>query len=141
MGFLQGLAGNMQQMDAAQAAAEYGPWLLEGEQVHQAYRTIRDGFCITDRRIITMDRQGATGKKARVRSISLAAIIDVTAETAGAGIDDSEITITYVVTPNRRANTLAYDTHHFEFPKSFDIAGLYRYLMSVAHHNVDQLNR
>ncbi|WP_191563595.1 PH domain-containing protein [Janibacter melonis] len=140
MGFLQGLAGNMQQIDPQQAHAEYGQWLLEGEQIQHAFRMLRDGFCITNRRVLTLDHQGATGKKTRVKSISLQSVIDVTAETAGGGMDDSEITLTYIVTPNRRSPNLAYDTYRFEFPKSFDIAWLYRYFMWIAQDNVDRLN-
>ena len=56
MGIFQGLAGNMQQIDQQQAVAEYGPWLLEGEQVQSAYKMLRDGFCITNHRINAADR-------------------------------------------------------------------------------------
>ena len=61
MGIFQGLAGNMQQMDPQQAQAEYAPWLLPGEQIHNAFRMLRDGFCITNLRIITL---GISGKRA-----------------------------------------------------------------------------
>lgn len=141
MGILQGLAGNMQQIDPHQAMQEYGPWLLQGEQVQSAFRMLRDGFCITTSRIITVDRQGATGKKTRIKSIPLHAIVDVTAETAGSGMDDSEITITYVATPWMKSHNAAYATYTFEFPRSFDIAGLYRYLMTIAHANVARINQ
>lgn len=130
----------MQEIDAGQAHAEYGAWLLQGEQIQSAYRMVRDGFCITDQRVITLDHQGATGKKTRVKSISLASIVDVTAETAGA-MDDSEITIVYISTPRRAAPQVAYDSYTFEFPRNFDIAALYRYFMSIAAHNVHELNR
>ena len=67
--------------------------------------------------------------------------MDVTAETAGGGVDDSEITITYVVTPYLRAHTLQYGEYTFEFPKNFDIAALYRHLMGIALNNRQNLNR
>lgn len=139
MGILQGLAGNMQEIDPQQAHSEYGPWLLEGEQIQSAYRMLRDGFCITSSRIITLDHQGATGKKTRVKSIPLRAIVDVTAETAGS-MDDSEITLIYAATPNLRAHSVTYDSYTFEFPRKFDIAALYRYFMGIATHNVARLN-
>ncbi|GAB3301969.1 PH domain-containing protein [Epidermidibacterium keratini] len=139
MGFLQGLAGNMQQIDPQQAAAEYGPWLLEGEQVQSAYKMLRDGFCITNTRIISLDHQGATGKKTRVKSIPLHAIVDVTAESAGP-MDDSEITLVYIETPRLRAPQVTYSSYTFEFPRKFDIADLYRYFMGLAVKNVAQLN-
>ena len=141
MGIFQGLAGNMQQIDPQQAHELYSPWLLEGEQIQSAYKMLRDGFCMTNFRIITLAHQGATGKKTRVKSIQLAAIVDVTAETAGGGVDDSEITITYVVTPYLRAHTLQYGEYTFEFPKNFDIAALYRHLMGIALTNRQNLKR
>ncbi|MDF8263580.1 PH domain-containing protein [Luteipulveratus flavus] len=140
MGILQGLAGNMQQINPQQAHAEYGPWLLEGEQIQSAYKMLRDGFCLTNRRIITLDHQGATGKKTRVKSIPLHALVDVTAETAGGGMDDSEITITYISTPRLRSHNVGYASYTFEFPRNFDMTGLYRHFMSIAVHNVAQLN-
>lgn len=140
MGFLQGLAGNMQQMDEKDARAAYGQWLTDGEQLQSAYRMIRDGFALTDRRIITTDRQGVTGKKVRVFSIALESVVDVTAETAGSGIDDSELTITYITTPRLRAHNSATATYTFEFPKSFDLPALYRYFMTVAERNRTALN-
>lgn len=139
MGIFQGLAGNMQQISEQEAHGEYGQWLLEHEQIQSAYKMLRDGFCITNHRIITLDRQGATGKKARVRSIALHAIVDVTAETAGT-MDDSEITITYITTPRLRANVVEYSSYTFEFPRTFDVAALYRYFMAVAMGNVAKLN-
>lgn len=140
MGLLQGLAGNMQQIDPQQAHAEYGAWLLPGEEIQSAYKMLRDGFCITTSRVISLDHQGATGKKTRVKSIPLQSIVDVTAETAGS-MDDSEITITYIATPMRRAHSVAYDTYRFEFPRNFDVAALYRYSMGMATHNVEVLNQ
>lgn len=140
MGFFQGLAGNMQMVSEAEAHQLYDPWLLEDEQILSAYRMLRDGFCITTTRVITMDRQGATGKKTRIHSIPLNAIVEVTAETAGAAMDDSEITLTYISTPRMRAHSVAYGTYTFEFPRNFDIAGLYRYFQQIATGNVAKLN-
>lgn len=140
MGLFQGLSGNMQAMDAQETQQRFGPWLLEGEQVSVAYKTLRDGFAITSHRIVLLDRQGASGKKARITSIPLNAIVDVTAETAGSGIDDSEIAFTYISTPRLKAHQVEYATQRFEFPKSFDIADLYRWFLGVAVANVAQLN-
>lgn len=141
MGFLQGLAGNMSQIEPGRAQELYGPWLLEGEQIQSAFAMMRDGFCITSFRIITIDRQGATGKKTRVMSIPLNAIVDVTAETAGGGIDDSEITISFISSPRLRAHSVSYGSYRFEFPKSFDIAALYRFFMGIAQQNLAYLNQ
>ena len=74
------------------------------------------------------------------RSIPLASIVDVTARTAGIGIDDSDLTITYITSPRLRAHTVEYSTMTFTFNKSFDIAGLYRHLMTIAQRNYASLN-
>lgn len=139
MGLMQGLSGNAQQIDPQRAQNDYGPWLIQDEQIATAYQLVRDGFCITNWRIIALDRQGATGKKTRVKSINLRSIVDVVAETAG-GLDDSEIFLTYITTPRLAAQHVSYDTYRFEFPRSFDVAELYRYFMGLAAHNVAQLN-
>ena len=55
----------------------------------------RDSIIFTNIRIIFTDKQGATGRKMSIKSIFLMNIVNVEMETAGAGIDDSEITITY----------------------------------------------
>lgn len=141
MGILNGLAGNMQQLDPQQAMNEYGPWLLQGEQVQAAFRTVRDGFAMTNFRIISIDRQGATGKKTRVTSIPLNSIVEVTAETAGAGVDDSELTLVYIRTPQLRGHNLEMSSIRFEFPKSFDLPALYRHLMGIAQSNLQFINQ
>ena len=81
-----------------------------------------------------------TGTLTRVHSIPLNAIVGVTAETAGAAMDDSEITLTYISTPRMRAHSVAYGSYTFEFPRNFDIAGLYRYFQQIATGNVAKLN-
>lgn len=140
MGLLQGLAGNSQEVTREEARAQYGPWLLPGEEIHSAYRLVRDGFCVTTQRVIIIDRQGVTGNKTRVKAIDMRSIVAVTAETAGWGVDDSELEFTYIVSPNRRAPTVERATYRAEFPRNFDISALYRYFAQVAWVNVSEIN-
>ena len=42
------------------------PLLIPGERVVAAYRTMRDGVVFTDKRIISLNYQGVTGKKGRL---------------------------------------------------------------------------
>lgn len=93
---MQGLAGNFSEQNVDQLSKEYGQYLLEGEVIQSGYTLIRDSILFTNIRIIFTDKQGATGRKMSVKSIFLMNIVDVDMETAGAGIDDSEITITYL---------------------------------------------
>lgn len=136
----QGLMGNAQEMTKEKVQAEYGMYLMSGETVEIGYQLLRDVFVVTDRRIIDFDKQGATGKKMSIKSIYLDSIIGVDAETAGAGIDDSEISINYITTPYHKAHSLSTDSRKFEFPKKYDITGLYNHLQQIAYDNYCRLN-
>ena len=115
---------------------------MEGENVKTGFRLIRDTVIFTDKRILDFDKQGMTGQKMRVVSIYLDSLIDVTAETAGFGLDDSEITVTYIVSPFYRATSgVAVERRKFEFPKKYQIQSLYAWLQSVVFENHQHINR
>jgi hypothetical protein len=139
-GILQGLAGNLSEVSAADLTQEYGQYLLEGEEVSVGYKLVRDAMVITDLRIIDFNKQGATGSKMRANTIFLNTIVGVTAETAGFGLDDSEITITYIDSPNHTGNTVTTDDRKFEFPKQYDISSLYKKFLSLAVKNMGRIN-
>jgi hypothetical protein len=140
MGLLQGLLGNYSQMSPEEIQSEFSGYLIEGEEVQFGFKLVRDVLIFTNLRIIDMDKQGMTGKKVRITSIYLDAICEVTCETAGAGLDDSEITLTYIKSPYRRVNNILLESKKFEFPKKFDVVDLYAQLEAIAHDNVMQLN-
>ena len=137
---MNGLLGNMNEVSADQLQTEYGPYLMEGETITIGFKLVRDAMIFTDKRIVSFDKQGTTGQKMRVTSIKLSTIIDVTAETAGFGVDDSEITVTYIVTPYLHANSLQVDSKKFEFPKKYSIQPLYKMLEELSHSNFDRIN-
>lgn len=137
---MNGLLGNMNEVSTDQLQTEYGPYLMEGETITIGFKLVRDAMIFTDKRIVSFDKQGTTGQKMRVTSIKLSTIIDVTAETAGFGVDDSEITVTYIVTPYLHANSLQVDSKKFEFPKKYSIQPLYKMLEELAHSNFDRIN-
>ena len=114
---------------------------MAGETIQTGFKLIRDAIVITDKRILDFDRQGATGTKQRVKSIRLSSIVEVEAETAGFGLDDSELTITYIVSPYYRANEVQLEKKTFEFPKKYNIQGLYTMLTEIAESNVDAINK
>ena len=93
---MQGLMGNLSEVTPEKLTQDYGMYLMDGETIHTGFVLIRDVVIFTDRRIIDLDKQGATGQKARVSSIYLDSIINVSAETAGFGLDDSELNIEYI---------------------------------------------
>ena len=137
---MQGLAGNFSEQNVDQLSKEYGQYLLEGEVIQSGYTLIRDSILFTNIRIIFTDKQGAPGRKMSVKSIFLMNIVDVDMETAGTGIDDSEITITYLDNAFLKAHNEFPKKHKFEFPKKADIAPLYKYLFELAYNNRLKIN-
>lgn len=140
MGILQGLLNNLQEVSKEDLEKEFGAYLMEGEVVTTGFKLVRDILIITDLRIIDFDKQGATGKKMSVKSIYLNSICEVSCETAGFGMDDSEITISYISSPFRKAHEISVESKKYEFPKKFNLAPLYVGLQKVAHDNVEKLN-
>ena len=130
--FIQGLAGNLSEQNKETLIKEYGQYLLENEEIQSGYKLIRDSIIFTNIRIIFTDKQGATGRKMSIKSIFLMNIVNVEMETAGAGIDDSEITITYLENVFLKAHNEHFNAHKFEFPKKTDIVPLYNYLRRIS---------
>ena len=137
---LQGLMGNMSEVSTDSLQREYGAYLMDGEMIQTGFKLIRDAVVITDRRILSFDKQGTTGTKMRVDSINLSAIYHVTAETAGFGIDDSELEIDYIASPYLKAHNVQLSRKKFEFPKTYNIQGLYKMLQELAYENYNRLN-
>lgn len=136
----QGLAGNFSQQSAADLQREYGDYLLPNEEIQSGYVLIRDALIFTNIRIIFVDKQGASGKKVAFKSIFLMNVVNVEMETAGFGIDDSEIVITYLENINLKAHTEHLIKQKFEFPKKLDILPLYKYLFELAYQNRLSIN-
>ena len=138
----QGMLGNLSEVTPEKLTSDYGMYLMEGETIHTGFVLIRDVVIFTDKRIIDFDKQGATGKKSRVTSIYLDSIISVSAETAGFGIDDSELNIAYISSPYFRANGgVAVSVRQFEFPKRYQIQSIYKWLQEIAYKNHLHINR
>jgi hypothetical protein len=140
MGFFQGLFGNYSEVNLEELQKNYGSYLIEGEEIESGFKLVRDTLIFTNFRILDFDKQGAIGKKIRIHSIYLDTICEVTCETAGMGVDDSEITISYIRSPYRKANEVVVAAKSFEFPKKFDVVSLYVQLENIAHSNVKDLN-
>lgn len=139
-GLLSGLAGNMNELSPEDLQKEYGAYLMEDETVSTGFRLVRDVVLFTDKRIIDFDKQGATGQKMSVKYIYLASIVYVNAETAGFGIDDSELTVTYISTPFMHGHTQELSNRKFEFPKRYNIQPLYQLLQGIAYENYSRIN-
>lgn len=69
MGLLDKLSGNAVEVAADDVARELAPLLAGGENVEHAFKVVQDMFVFTNKRLMTIDKQGATGKKVDYRSI------------------------------------------------------------------------
>ncbi len=66
-------------------------FLIEGENVIAAFKSVRDGVVFTDKRIIAINVQGLTGKKQDYTSIPYGKISTFSLETAGFFDLDTEL--------------------------------------------------
>lgn len=119
---LQGLFGNASDVDAKSVQRDLDAILVDGEQVVRAFRIVRDMFIFTDRRLILIDKQGITGKKAEYHSIPYKSISHFSVETAGTFDMDAELKI-YIsgnMTPFQR-----------EFKRGTDVRGVQKTLAQL----------
>ncbi len=138
---IQGMLGNMSEVSTEKLLQDYGAYLIDGETIKTGFILIRDVVIFTDKRILYFDKQGATGQKMRVASIYLDSIIYVSVETAGFGLDDSELNIEYITSPFYRAsNGVSVAGKKFEFPKKYQIQPIYKWLQEIAYKNHLHIN-
>lgn len=137
---IQGGLGNYSEVPVEALMHDYGMYLMDGESIAMGFKLIRDALIFTNKRIILTDKQGTTGSKTRIRSINLFSIVDVTTETSGFGFDDSEITFTYISTPNLKGHQVNYVAHKLEFPKKYNVQVLYKILQELAYENCLKIN-
>lgn len=137
---MSGILGNLSEVSTEELQKEYAPYLMDGENITTGFKLVRDVVLFTDKRVIYFNKQGATGQKMSVETIKLSTIVDVTAETAGFGLDDSEITITYIITPYLRSHSTELTSRKFEFPKKYNIQPLYKMLIELAFTNCARIN-
>ncbi|WP_440056312.1 PH domain-containing protein (plasmid) [Pseudoalteromonas sp. T1lg65] len=93
MGLLSGLLGNASEVDSDKLDSLLADTLVEGEEVAQAYKVIRDMFIFTNKRLILIDKQGVTGSKVEMLSIPYNKITKFSKESAGHFDLDSELKI------------------------------------------------
>ncbi len=92
--------------------------LIPGEQVVANYQAIRDYVLFTDKRIISCNVQGITGKKQDFTSMPYSKITVFSVETAGALDLDSELELYFS----------GVGKVHFDFSGKCDIKAIGRYI-------------
>ncbi len=111
--FNQDSVFNLKPIGLDQVRGELQGLLIAGEQPMQAFKTVRDQLIFTNKRIISIDVQGITGKRKAFTSMPYSKIQFFTIQTPGFAeiISDSEL---YVVFSNGTTAT-------FEFGGKTDI--------------------
>jgi Bacterial PH domain len=77
--------------DPQSLSGELEPLLAQGEHVHLAFKGLRDSVVFTDKRLISINVQGFTGKKRDYTSLPLNRVQAWSVETAGTFDLDSEL--------------------------------------------------
>jgi hypothetical protein len=93
MGLLSGLMGNASEISGEKLEKLFNEILADGEYVEKAYKVVRDMFVFTNKRLILVDKQGVTGKKAEILSIPYSKITKFSKESAGIFDLDAELKI------------------------------------------------
>ncbi|MFQ3174640.1 MAG: hypothetical protein ACI9WT_001050 [Flavobacterium sp.] len=93
MGIFSALLGNAGTVSKEQLEKQYGPLLIEGEEIELGFKLIRDTFMFTSKRLILVDKQGLTSSKTEYKSISYKNISRFSIETAGTFDLDAELKI------------------------------------------------
>ena len=93
MGLLSSMMGNAAGADIEKVTSQIEPFLLDDEKIESAYKIFRDMIIFTERRMITVDVQGITGKKKDFKSFPYKNIQSFSVETAGTFDMDAELKI------------------------------------------------
>ena len=107
MGLFSGLLGNASQKDIEKTERELENILTPAENVELSFSLIRDLIVFTDKRLILVDKQGVTGKKAAYKSYPYRSISRFSVETAGHFDLDAELKI-WVSSAEEPAETLTF---------------------------------
>ena len=88
-----GFFARLRQVNTNEFGDIINDFLIDGECVISAYKSIRDGVVFTNKRIIAINVQGLTGKKQDYTSIPYSKISTFSLETAGLLDLDAELEV------------------------------------------------
>jgi hypothetical protein len=118
MGLLDGLMGNVSEVDVKEVEKELEVIVTSNERVEKAYKLIRDLIVFTNTRLILIDKQGVTGKKVEYHSIPYKSITHFSVETAGTFDLDAELKIWISSTANPISKQFKKDKSIYDVQKS-----------------------
>ena len=95
--FNQNSAWNLKPINPNEVREEVNGLLIGGEEIIAAFKTVRDQLIFTNKRIISIDVQGLTGKRKSFASMPYSKILFFSIQTPGFAelISDSELTLTF----------------------------------------------
>ena len=116
--FNQNSAWNLKPISVDAVREEVNGLLIDGEKVDMAFQTVRDQLIFTNKRIVSVDVQGITGKRKSFSTMPYSKIQYLSIQTPGFAeiIPDSELFIMF-------SNTF---TAKFEFKGNVDIGKIGR---------------
>lgn len=100
------------------------PILTEGEKVLGTYKSMRDGVIFTNKRIISINVQGLTGKKKDFTSLPYSKVSAFSIETAGVIDLDSELELWFAGLGKVR----------FEFSRTADVSTICKTISEYILH-------
>ena len=74
---------NLKPIEAGEVKDEVKALLIDGEEIVEAFKTVRDQMIFTNKRIISLDVQGITGKRKSVTSMPYSKVQFFEIQTAG----------------------------------------------------------
>jgi hypothetical protein len=92
--------------------------LADDENVEKAFQLMRDLIIFTNRRMILVDRQGMTGRKAEYHSVPYRAVTHFSVESAGTFDMEAELKIWISGTPEPFQKTFTRGQTIFEVQKA-----------------------
>lgn len=91
MGLFDALMGNVSGTDINDVKEKFGFVLASDEEFLKAFSLVRDQWIFTNKRLLIIDKQGITGKKAELLTIPYKSIEQFSMETKGNFDADSEL--------------------------------------------------
>ena len=92
MGLFNAILGNASEASTEDVSKEFGPLLIEGENIEKAFKLIKDMFVFTNKRLILAEKQ-LVGTKVDYLSIPYSSIKKFSKESAGILDLDAELKI------------------------------------------------
>ena len=121
--FNKNSAWDLKPIDISEVRGEITGLLIPGEEIASAFKTVRDQLIFTNKRIISVDVQGITGKKKSYSSLPYSKVQFFAIQTPGFAeiIPDSELVLMF---------TNGF-TATFEFKGGVDIGQIGRFISEV----------